>query len=110
VTLGHGAGAQPGHRGPCRPPHWPALHDIPLALVTGTNGKTTTTRLIAAMGQKAGKVSGLSSTEFVKVGDEILDQGRLFRPCGARLLLRDRGWSSAFWKWRVAASCAAAFQ
>ncbi|WP_284164127.1 Mur ligase family protein [Frigidibacter sp. SD6-1] len=91
LTLGHGAGsatwatdALPGS------PDWARLHDIPLALVTGTNGKTTTTRLIAAMGAAAGKVSGLSSTEFVKVGDEVLDRGDYSGPAGARLLLRDK--------------------
>jgi cyanophycin synthetase len=71
-------------------PGWQGVHDLPLALVTGTNGKTTTTRLIAAMAAEAGLVSGLSSTEFVKVGDEILDQGDYAGPAGARLLLRDK--------------------
>jgi cyanophycin synthetase len=90
VTLGHGAGAQTFDTAALpASPNWPALHDIPLALVTGTNGKTTTTRLIAAMGQKAGKVSGLSSTDFVRIGDEILDRGDYSGPAGARLLLRD---------------------
>ena len=28
---------------------WGAVHDVPLALVTGSNGKTTTVRLMAAM-------------------------------------------------------------
>lgn len=71
-------------------PDWDGVHDLPLALVTGTNGKTTTTRLIAAMAAAAGLVSGLSSTEFVKVGDEILEQGDYAGPAGARLLLRDQ--------------------
>ncbi|MCX7289383.1 MAG: Mur ligase family protein [Rhodobacterales bacterium] len=71
-------------------PDWQGIHDLPLALVTGTNGKTTTTRLIAAMGAEAGLVSGLSSTEFVRVGDEILDHGDYSGPAGARLLLRDK--------------------
>lgn len=91
VTLGHGAG---GHTWATdelpEPPRWEALHDIPLALVTGTNGKTTTTRLIAAMGQAAGRVAGLSSTDFVRVGDDILDRGDYSGPAGARRLLRDR--------------------
>lgn len=69
---------------------WDKLSNIPLALVTGTNGKTTTTRLLAAMGREAGQVSGLTSTDFVKVGDEILDRGDYSGPGGARLLLRDK--------------------
>lgn len=90
LTLGHGAGSRtwPTDALPADP-DWSRLHDVPLALVTGTNGKTTTTRLIAAMGRAAGRVSGLSSTDFVKVGDEILDKGDYSGPAGARLLLRD---------------------
>ncbi|MEZ5887239.1 MAG: Mur ligase family protein [Paracoccaceae bacterium] len=90
LTLGHGAGSATWTTDALpEAPDWARLHDIPLALVTGTNGKTTTVRLIAAMGAAAGKVSGLSSTEFVKVGDEVLDRGDYSGPAGARLLLRD---------------------
>ena len=91
LTLGHGAGSAtwPTDALPEKP-DWARLHDIPVALVTGTNGKTTTTRLIAAMGQAAGMISGLSSTEFVRVGDEVLDKGDYSGPAGARLLLRDK--------------------
>ncbi|MCB2137668.1 MAG: hypothetical protein KDE08_17260, partial [Rhodobacteraceae bacterium] len=90
VTLGHGCGAVTWDSSALPDaPDWTHIHDIPLALVTGTNGKTTTTRLIAAMGQAAGRVAGLSSTEFVRVGDEILDRGDYSGPAGARLLLRD---------------------
>ncbi|MDW4547845.1 Mur ligase family protein [Defluviimonas sp. D31] len=90
LTLGHGAGSATWKSGNLpESPDWSHLHDIPIALVTGTNGKTTTTRLIAAMGKAAGLVSGLSSTEFVKVGDDILDKGDYSGPAGARLLLRD---------------------
>lgn len=90
VTIGHGVGARTWATDdlPERP-DWAALHDVPLALVTGTNGKTTTTRLIAAMGMAGGRVSGLSSTDFVRVGDEILDHGDYSGPAGARRLLRD---------------------
>ncbi|MGL4280664.1 MAG: Mur ligase family protein [Albidovulum sp.] len=91
LTLGHGAGSATWATDQLPDaPDWAGLHDIPLALVTGTNGKTTTTRLIAAMGTAAGKVAGLSSTEFVKVGAEILDRGDYSGPAGARLLLRDK--------------------
>ncbi|MCF1709362.1 hypothetical protein L0V05_11080 [Tabrizicola sp. J26] len=90
ITLGHGTGTRTWSLDDLpQAPDWRALHDVPLALVTGTNGKTTTTRLIAAMGQAAGKVAGLSSTDFVRVGNEILDRGDYSGPAGARLLLRD---------------------
>ncbi|MCV2872291.1 Mur ligase family protein [Defluviimonas sp. WL0050] len=91
LTLGHGTGSKTWATTGLPPsPDWSRLHDIPLALVTGTNGKTTTTRLIAAMARAAGKVAGLSSTEFVRVGDDILDKGDYSGPAGARLLLRDK--------------------
>jgi UDP-N-acetylmuramyl tripeptide synthase len=90
VTFGHGTGAVTWETESLPDaPDWAGVHDIPLALVTGTNGKTTTTRLIAAMARAAGLVSGLSSTEFVKVGDTVLDKGDYSGPAGARLLLRD---------------------
>lgn len=68
---------------------WGCLHDVPVALVTGTNGKSTTVRLLAAMVRAAGKVAGLSSSDWVRVGDEILDRGDYSGPSGARLALRD---------------------
>ncbi len=91
VILGHGTGSAV-FRFAALPtaPDWAALHDIPLVLVTGTNGKTTTTRLIAAMGMAAGLVAGFSSTEAVQVGGQVLDYGDYSGPAGARLLLADR--------------------
>lgn len=92
LTLGHGAGGQSWPLTALPHPDdiaWGSLHNIPLALITGTNGKTTTTRLCAAIGKAAGQVSGLSSTDCVKVGDEVLDQGDYSGPAGARMLLRD---------------------
>jgi UDP-N-acetylmuramyl tripeptide synthase len=69
---------------------WDAVHDVPVALVTGTNGKTTTVRLVAAMAARAGRTAGSTSTDRVQVGDEVLDQGDFSGPGGARTLLRDR--------------------
>lgn len=67
---------------------WTKIHDIPCALITGTNGKTTTARLLAAIAVAAGKVPGLSSTDGVRVGQEIVDAGDWSGPGGARLVLR----------------------
>ncbi|MGB8812314.1 MAG: Mur ligase family protein [Paracoccaceae bacterium] len=92
LSLGHGAGAQTWPITALPAPasvDWRRLHDIPVALITGTNGKTTTTRLCAAIATAAGLVSGLTSTDFVRVGDQILDHGDYSGPGGARLLLRD---------------------
>jgi hypothetical protein len=45
---------------------------------------------VAAIGRAAGKVAGLTSTDFVRVGDDVLEQGDYSGPGGARLLLRDK--------------------
>jgi len=68
---------------------WTKIHDIPVAMVTGTNGKSTTVRLAAAIGAAAGKCVGLSSSDWVRVGGEILDEGDYSGPAGARLAVRD---------------------
>lgn len=69
---------------------WSQLRDVPLAQVTGTNGKTTTVRLLASMIRAAGLVPGISSTDWISAGDEILDRGDYSGPGGARQVLRDR--------------------
>ncbi|HYO12357.1 MAG TPA: Mur ligase family protein [Thermoanaerobaculia bacterium] len=69
---------------------WSAVHDVPALLVSGTNGKTTTVRLLAAMLEAEGKVVGVTSTDHIAVGDETLERGDFSGPSGARMLLRDR--------------------
>ncbi len=64
-------------------------HDIPTVLVTGSNGKTTTTRLLAAMLKASGKRVGYCSTEGVIINDETMQTGDLSGPAGARTVLRD---------------------
>jgi cyanophycin synthetase len=68
---------------------WSVLHDIPKALVTGSNGKTTTVRLIAAMARAAGERPGLCSTEGVSIDGAPLRAGDWSGPAGARAVLRD---------------------
>lgn len=62
---------------------------IPIVLITGTNGKTTTTRLLARMFQEAGIVAGLSSTDAIQIGAEVVDRDDYAGPMGARRVLRD---------------------
>jgi hypothetical protein len=56
VSVGHGTGSQSWPVGDLPRPEaveWERLHNVPVALITGTNGKTTTTRLCAAIGRRA---------------------------------------------------------
>ena len=92
ISIGHGAGSMTWPVDALPDPeavNWDKLYNIPVAFITGTNGKTTTTRLLEAVARASGKVAGLTSTEFVRVGDDILDRGDYSGPGGARMLLRD---------------------
>jgi cyanophycin synthetase len=75
---------------------WASVHDLPIALVTGTNGKSTSVRVLDEIARAAGYVSGVTSTDFVRVGDDVLDRGDYSGPGGARLLLRDKRLQIAF--------------
>jgi UDP-N-acetylmuramyl tripeptide synthase len=68
---------------------WPTLGRIPVGLVTGTNGKTTTVRLVARMAREAGLTPGWSTTDGVYVDDGICEPGDYAGPEGARKVLRD---------------------
>jgi cyanophycin synthetase len=67
---------------------WSRAHEIPVALVTGSNGKTTVVRLLAAMAAAAGRITGVTSTEGVFVRGEPVAEGDYSGPEGARLALR----------------------
>lgn len=69
---------------------WSGLHDVPVVLVTGTNGKTTTVRLIGAIARAAGIVAGFTSTDGLQVGDDMIAEGDYSGPNGAREVLRNR--------------------
>jgi UDP-N-acetylmuramyl tripeptide synthase len=68
---------------------WERLHAIPTALVTGSNGKTTSVRLLAAMATAQGWTSGYTSTDGICVAGELLEAGDFSGPMGARTVLRD---------------------
>jgi cyanophycin synthetase len=68
---------------------WSGLGRIPVALVTGTNGKTTTVRLLARMARSAGRCAGVTSTDWLSVGEEVIEQGDFAGPGGARQVLAD---------------------
>jgi cyanophycin synthetase len=99
LSLGHGCGSQTWSVNELPAPgeiDWSALHNVPVAMITGTNGKTTCVRLASAVARAAGKVAGVTSTDFVRVGDDILDEGDYSGPGGARMLLRDPRLEIAF--------------
>jgi UDP-N-acetylmuramyl tripeptide synthase len=67
---------------------WSRVRDVPIALVTGSNGKTTVVRLLAAMTRGAGRVPGFTSTDGVTVGTVAIEEGDFSGPSGARIVLR----------------------
>jgi cyanophycin synthetase len=64
---------------------------VPVASVTGTNGKTTTTRLMAHMCMTAGLTTAWSSTDGVVVMGETTQEGDFSGPAGARAVLETPG-------------------
>src|ERR671933_807829 len=60
---------------------------IPILAVTGTNGKTTVTCLIAHMYETARKVVGMTTTEGTYIGRERIIKGDCSGPQSARAVL-----------------------
>lgn len=67
---------------------WDAFADVPIGIVTGTNGKTTTVRLARHILAGGGSGVGMSSTDWIGVNDRIIDRGDWSGPGGARKILR----------------------
>lgn len=62
---------------------------IPLIAVTGTNGKTTTTRMIGHVLSNAGKKVGMTTTDGVYLKEKLIYAGDMTGPQGARMILQD---------------------
>jgi cyanophycin synthetase len=62
---------------------------IPIVAVTGTNGKTTTTRLIAHMAKKVGHKVGYTTTDGIYIKDELVLKGDCSGPASAQVVLKD---------------------
>jgi cyanophycin synthetase len=62
---------------------------IPVIALTGTNGKTTTTRLTAHLYRQTGKVVGYTSTDGVYIGEYLAQGGDNTGPQSAAMILRD---------------------
>lgn len=69
---------------------WQELRDIPTAIVTGSNGKTTTVRLLAACARAHGWHAAYNCTDGVFLDDEALVLGDYSGPAGARRVIRER--------------------
>ena len=91
VSIGAGVGAACWPIGQLPAPDvlaWDVLHSVPVALVTGSNGKTTTVRLLAAMAQAHGWRAGHSCTDGVFIDGRVSEGGDFSGPAGARAVLR----------------------
>jgi len=64
---------------------------IPVAAVTGTNGKTTVTRLLAHIGRVAGRSVSWCNTDGIFLDDETLEEGDWSGPDGARRAVTAEG-------------------
>jgi cyanophycin synthetase len=62
---------------------------IPLVAVTGTNGKTTTVRLISHLLQTVGRNVGSTTTDGIKIATHTVMRGDYAGPEGAQVVLRD---------------------
>ncbi|MBD2450586.1 cyanophycin synthetase [Nostoc sp. FACHB-152] len=62
---------------------------IPVLSITGTNGKTTTTRLLAHIYKQTGKVVGYTTTDGTYIGDYLVEAGDNTGPQSAHLILQD---------------------
>ncbi len=60
---------------------------IPVVAVTGTNGKTTTSRMIAHIAREAGHLVGWSNTDGIYIDGEMVESGDYSGPSGAGQIL-----------------------
>jgi cyanophycin synthetase len=69
---------------------WKNFSRIPIALITGSNGKTTTTRLVAAMCREQGWHTGHNCTDGLFLDGVCYEEGDYSGPMGARSILRNK--------------------
>ncbi len=62
---------------------------IPIAAITGTNGKTTTARMLAHILKMKGHVVGLTTTDGVYIDGQLTVEGDMTGPVSSRMILRD---------------------
>lgn len=69
------------------PPGTPSR--IPVAGITGTNGKTTTSRMLSHILKTAGHTVGMTSTDGVYVDGHLTVKGDMTGPVSSQIVLRD---------------------
>ncbi|MEL6260996.1 MAG: cyanophycin synthetase [Cyanobacteria bacterium J06626_6] len=62
---------------------------IPIVAITGTNGKTTTTRLTAHIFRQAYSTVGFTTTDGIYIGNHLVEKGDTTGPQSARMILED---------------------
>ena len=103
LTLGAGVGGRDFVLAGLPAPadvRWQELRDIPTAVVTGSNGKTTTVRVLAACARAHGWHCAYNCTDGVFLDSEALESGDYSGPANNARRRRS-------WKPRAAESCAA---
>jgi cyanophycin synthetase len=66
-----------------------AASRVPIAAITGTNGKTTTARMLAHIAKMAGFTPGLTTTDGVYIDGQRTVSGDMTGPVSARMVLAD---------------------
>lgn len=69
------------------PPGTPSR--IPILAITGTNGKTTTTRLLAHIVKQTGQTVGYTTTDGIYIGGYLVEKGDTTGPQSAQVILQD---------------------
>jgi cyanophycin synthetase len=64
-----------------------AGYTIPVIAITGTNGKTTTTRLVAHLFRQTGKTVGFTTTDGVYLQNRLVMEGDMTGPFSAKIIL-----------------------
>ncbi len=62
---------------------------IPIAAITGTNGKTTTSRMLSHILKAAGHIVGMTSTDGVYIDGHLSVKGDMTGPVSSKIVLRD---------------------
>jgi cyanophycin synthetase len=62
---------------------------IPIAAITGTNGKTTTTRMLGHIFKLRGEIVGMTTTDGVYIDGRRTVEGDMTGPQSAQMVLRD---------------------